>query len=406
MMERKFGSMLTRANSCSTVAMLVIALFAALTAVRPAYGQTETVLYNFCSATDCTDGNDPHGALLMDSSGNLYGTTFYGGAYGEGTVYKLASDGTETVLYSFGTSGSTDGKWPMAGVTMDSEGNLYGTTAYGGPNGTDSGGAGTAFKISPDGTETILHDFGAATRDGTIPSDAPVVDRAGTLYGTTQGGGVNDYGTVFKIASGGQEIILHAFAGSDGEYPLDNLISDKEGNLYGTAYEGGSHNGGTVFEVTPKGVFTVLYNFGSSSTDGTRPAGNVVFDGAGNLYGTTENGGANSGGTVFKLSPGSGGAWTESIVYAFGVTGTDGNYPITGVVLDGKGNIYGTNYYGGSNGVGTVFRISPTGTQTVLYNFTSQSGNPNGGLLRSGAKLYGVTDPASANTGEVYEIIP
>jgi uncharacterized repeat protein (TIGR03803 family) len=407
-MNSTLGRMFSQKISRGAMAVLVVTLFTTLAATRPALTQTETTLYNFCSITFCPDGTDPHGFVVMDSSGNLYGTTFYGGAYGKGTVYKLATDGTETVLYSFGASSSSDGKWPMAGVILDGEGNLYGTTAAGGTNDTNSGGAGIAFKISPEGTETILHEFGASSKDGTIPTGSLLMDHSGNLYGTTQGGGSNYYGTIFKISAGGTESILHTFAASDGEYPPDNLISDKEGNMYGTAPSGGSHNDGTVFEITPKGVFTVLYNFGASSTDGTRPFANLVFDGAGDLYGTTETGGANGGGTIFKLTPGSGGTWTESIVFGFEASGTGvgGHYPTTGVVLDGQGYIYGTTYYGGKNSVGTVYEITPAGRIIVLYAFTSASGNPNGGLLLSGGTFYGVSDPASANTGELYEITP
>jgi uncharacterized repeat protein (TIGR03803 family) len=355
---------------------------------------TETVLYSFGATS--TDGNSPYADLIMDSAGDLYGTTMIGGANGEGTVFKISSAGTETVLHSFGAT-STDGKEPEGGLIMDSAGNLYGTTAGGGANY-----GGTVFKISAAGTETVLYSFGATSTDGQNPIAGLIMDSAGNLYGTTWSGGAHFDGTVFKISATGTETVLHSFAGgaTDGRLSEGGLIMDSAGDLYGTTLQGGANSVGTVFKISAAGTETVLYSFGATSTDGEYPAAGLIMDSAGNLYGTTKNGGAYGGaGTVFKISA----SGTETVLYSFGATSTDGTYPHAGLIMDSTGNLYGTTQQIGASSSGTVFKISTAGTETLLYSFgaTSTDGAfPQAGLiLDSAGDLYGTTSEGGANGG-------
>jgi uncharacterized repeat protein (TIGR03803 family) len=212
---------------------------------------TETVLHSFCQQMGCPDGYYPQAGLVMDTKGNLYGTTLYNGAYGGGTVFKISSDGTATTVYNFCTAtGCKNGRYPQAGLILDTNGNLYGTTYGGGAHGN-----GTVFELSPSGAETLLHSFCARTgcSDGSHPRADLVMDTAGNLYGTTYYGGTNSVGTVFKLSPNGTETVLHSFAanGSDGTHPYAGLVMDTMGNLYGTTYSGGANGYGTVFKVTP-----------------------------------------------------------------------------------------------------------------------------------------------------------
>jgi uncharacterized repeat protein (TIGR03803 family) len=307
---------------------------------------TQTVLYTFKGGSD---GSEPKGSLLADTAGNLYGTTAAGGANGWGTVFKVAPNGTETVLYSFAHG---DGGWmPLAGLIADSAGNLYGTTDAGG-----TADFGTVFKLAPDGTETVLYSFQGGN-DGKIPVDTLLADSAGNLYGTTfEGGGTGcgggGCGTVFKLAPDGTETVLYAFqGGNDGSSPYAGLIADASGNLYGTASEGGVHGSGVVFEVAPNGTETVLYSF-TNGADGGDPQGSLIADVAGNLYSTTYGGGANKDGTVFKLAP----SGTETVLHSFAGK-KDGQWLAAGVIADAKGNLYGTTSNGGKKKQGTVFSI-------------------------------------------------
>jgi uncharacterized repeat protein (TIGR03803 family) len=356
----------------------------------------ETVLYSFGAGS--TDGQHPIAGLVMDSAGNLYGTTYYGGVNGDGTVFKISAAGTETVLYSF-KAGSTDGANPQSGLIMDNAGNLYGTTYYGGVNGD-----GTVFKISAAGTETVLYSFKAGSTDGENPQSGLVMDSSGDLYGTTTLGGANGNGTVFKISSAGTETILHSFGVSDGHDPLAGLVIDNAGNLYGTTMMGGANGIGTVYEISASGTETVLYSFGANSTDGGEPQAGLAMDSAGNLYGTTWIGGANSISTVYKISA----AGTETILHSFGASSTDGKQPWARLVIDSAGNLYGTTMSGG-DGIGTVYEISASGVETVLYSFGASSTdgqNPQAGLIMDSAgNLYGTTYSGGANGyGTVFEI--
>jgi uncharacterized repeat protein (TIGR03803 family) len=281
-------------------------------------GHSYGVLYSFCpGGSPCTDGTSPHAGLIQDAAGNLYGTTALGGANNRGTVFKLDNTGHETVLYSFCSAANcTDGSQPYAGLLQDAIGNLYGTTTSGGGS---SGG--TVFKLDSTGHETVLYNFcslvqGNNCADGGGPNAGLIQDAAGNLYGTTVGGGANTgcyggCGTVFKVDSTGHETVLYSFCSvntpvkcSDGNAPYAGLIEDAAGNLYGTTSLGGANlgnifgGGGTVYKVDKTGHYTVVYSLCSlgSCTDGYDPRAGLIQDSAGNLYGTTDGGGAQNGG--------------------------------------------------------------------------------------------------------------
>jgi len=332
---------------------------------------TETVLYNF---TGSTDGGQPYGSLVFDAAGNLYGTTNFGGSancnMGCGTIFKLtpgSAGWTETVLYTF--TGGSDGREPYARLLFDAGGNLYGTTLLGGNIGSVcSSGCGTVFKLTPGSsgwTESVLYAFHGAA-DGASPYDGLVFDGSGNLYGTAGAGGASGCGVIFKLSPGSSrwtERVLHAFKGvGDGKYSYGDLILDSTGNLYGTAYQGGVGYG-VVFELmlNTNGRWTekALHTF--SNAPAGNPVAGLVMDTAGNLYGTvmlgaTETSCGDGCGSLFKLSPVSGGSWTYKMVHVFG-QGTDGYHPTGDLILDSAGNLYGTTQAGGAQGSGMVFEI-------------------------------------------------
>jgi uncharacterized repeat protein (TIGR03803 family) len=389
-----------------TAAALAIAFVLSAIAAPPAHAQTLTILYSFTDSNG--DGAGPYAGLASGMVGTacecgeraqgqqacFYGTTLGGGAYGYGTVFKLDPEGNETVLYSFAGS-PTDGADPFAGLVMDRTGNLYGAAERGGAYGY-----GTVFKLSPSGHETVLHSFGAGT-DGQSPYAGLIMDNAGNLYGTTEGGGAYGYGTVFKLDSKGKETVLYSFgAGSDGEYPEASLLMDGAGNLYSTTALGGAYGNGTVFKLSPSGDETVLLSF--TGSDGDLPQAGLAVDRAGNLYGTTVFGGAYDFGTVFKLSP----SGKETVLLNF--TGSDGQYPEASLVTDGAGNLYSTTSLGGAYGFGTVFKLSPSGNETVLHSF---AGNPDGYspydnlVIDTAGNLYGTTYTGGAyGYGAVFKL--
>jgi uncharacterized repeat protein (TIGR03803 family) len=301
----------------------------------------------------------------------------------------VSSAAQETVLHNFG-AGGTDGTQPFAGLTFHGKGNLYGTTHGGGANVN----LGTVFELSPAAggswTEKVLYSFGATSSDGSYPYSSVAFDATGHLYGTTYFGGSHPFdGTVFELtpAADGSwaETVLHSFGatGKDGIGPRAGLIFDAKGILYGTTAGGGAYSKGTVFKLSSAadGSWTekVLYSFGESSEDGSTPISELIFDGKGNLYGTTWLGGAQDQGTVFELSPAEGGTWAEKILHSFGASSGDGTIPQGGVIFDSQGNLYGTTSQGGgtaSNG-GTVFKLSREAdgswTEKVLHSFGADS---------------------------------
>ncbi len=337
---------------------------------REGGGWTEKVLHSFGHGTD---GTGPYANLVIDAVGNLYGTTQLGGIHNSGTVFELSPEEgggwTETVLHSFNDNG-VDGSYPLAGLTFDAAGNLYGMTQQGGINSCDGKNCGTVFELSPrqggGWTETVLHNFNNNGRDGVNPQAGLIIDAAGNLYGTTYRGGIHNSGTAFELSpqqgGGWTEKVLHSFGhGSDGITPDANLTIDAAGNLYGTTYNGGIHGRGTAFELTPREgggwTETVLHSFGNGS-DGANPYAGLIIDANGNLYGTTLAGGIHTAGTAFELSPRQGGGWTETILHSFG-NGTDGNSPYAGLIFDASGNLYGTTLEGGIHSYGVVFEITP-----------------------------------------------
>jgi uncharacterized repeat protein (TIGR03803 family) len=369
-----------------------------------------TVLHDFKGGTD---GNFPYGGLVKDVYGNLYGTTAGGGSQRNGTMFEIAPDGTKTVLYNFpGYSGG--GRGPDARLIKDRQGNLYGTTIYGGGSKACGRqvGCGTIYKLAPGGTETPLYSFAGGNDDGAFPQAPLIADKQGNLYGTTsEGDGYGcigaGCGTVFKFAPDGAETILYSFGtanGANGAYPFAGLIADTQGNVYGTTWFYGAHGCGTVFKLTPAGSLTVLYAFVGQS-DGCNPHGGVIADGAGNIYGTTQYGGGRGCyqqtgcGTVFRLAPDG----TETVLYSF-ADGSDGAQPLSNLIADDQGIFYGTTFGGGgadcsSYGCGTVFKLAPDGTETVLHSFTGGSDGawPYAGLIKDArGNLYGT---ASAGNG-------
>ena len=319
-------------------------------------------------------------------------------------------DPTGKLIWSYSFHGK-DGFEPYAGVLRDAKGNLYGTTEYGGtvPKGGTFGN-GVVFKLDTARKETVLHRFKDCIvngpHDGSLPESLPVMDASGKLYGTTESGGVPFtacQGTVFTLDSAGKETILHRFSGgTDGGNPGAGLILRGARSLYGVTTGGGSYSAGIAFQMSTKGSETVLYNF-SGGSDGGRPLSVLVADGAGNLYGTTIGGGSNCGidgcGTVFELSP-NGGGWTQKTLYVFCQKSqcADGWTPVSGpLVLDRAGNIYGTTTEGGNPGCnrvgcGLVYKLDPSGNETVLYSFTGAADGayPAAGLLMDeSGNLYG-----------------
>ena len=344
----------------------------------------ETILHSF--AGGATDGTLPTAGLIQGSDGNFYGTTGNGGPTGEGTVFKITPGGIETVLHSF-TGG--DGIGPSGGLVQGSDGNFYGTTSGGGPNFN-----GTVFKITPAGVMTTIHSFTGGTTDGST-ANAMIQGADGNFYGTTLGGGTSGNGTVFKVTPAGVETVLYSFAGgSDGSEPQAALILAADGNFYGTTFQGGVSGNGTVFKITPAGLETVLHAF-AGGTDGASPAAELVQGTDGNFYGTTYNGGGNNLGTAYKITP----TGIETILHAFTSAGSDGNYPAGALIQGTDGNFYGTNYSGGASNFGTVFKITPAGTETVIYSFDSQPEGqmPVGLIQASNQNFYGTTSGGGTN---------
>jgi uncharacterized repeat protein (TIGR03803 family) len=375
--------------------------------------QTLTTITSFSGA----DGTYPRAGLIADSDGNLFGTTYYGGANGDGTVFEITRTAggyadTPTVLTSF--SGA-DGTYPQAGLIADSDGNLFGTTAYGGAN--DDG---TVFEITRTaggyaGTPTVLASFSGA--DGRVPEAGLIIDSDGNLFGTTAGGGANGRGTVFEItrtAGDYADTPTVLISGSGGWVPFTRLITDSGGNLFGTTEFGGTNGVGTVFEITRTaggyaGTPTVLASF--SGADGTYPWAGLIADSDGNLFGTTAYGGANDDGTVFEITRTAGGyADTPTLLASF--SGADGRVPEAGLIIDSDGDLFGTTTSGGANGDGTVFEITRTAggyadTPTVLASFSGADGaDPLAGLIADGdGNLFGTTVYGGVNNqGTVFEI--
>jgi uncharacterized repeat protein (TIGR03803 family) len=384
-----------------------LACFFQLASAR-ADAQTETILHSFGSQPG--DGAFPHGGLVY-KNGNLYGTAQANTKNGSpGNVFEITSGGQYKLLYTFGSEPG-DGTTPcdFGGLAFRG-GKLYGTALYGGA----TGGWGTVFDLTLKGKEKVLHTFTGQPGDGAYPFAGVIFDKEGNLYGTTEEGGPYNSscgggcGTVYEITKTGEEKLLYSFQGiQDALFPIANLTFDKAGNLYGTSAPGGVGYDGAVFEISSTGVERILYSFNNQSGDGYLPYSGVVFDKKGNLYGTTFYGGVYGQGTVFQLSS----TGEEKTLYSFGSSPGDGINAYGDLVFDKKGNLYGSTIAGGLYGQGTVFQLSPTGEEKILYTFGSQAGDgatPVGDLvLDTAGNLYGVTEYGGAyNFGTVFEIIP
>jgi uncharacterized repeat protein (TIGR03803 family) len=413
-------------NTPTAVIVVALAMMLTTLATPSAQAQTFTTLYTF---TGGPDGAFPYGPLVRDTAGNLYGTTSQGGLAGGcggpgcGTVFKLDTLNNQTVLHTFA---GPDGVSPYAGLLRDQAGNLWGTTYYGGAKSM-----GTVFRINAKtGTESVVHSFKGS--DGENPLGGLVADTAGNHYGMTYIGGgtvtgsacgISSCGTVYKVDKTGKETVLYTFAGgADGGGPYyESLVRDAAGNLYGTLVFGGNLadcNGlgcGAVFKVDSSGKETVLYGF-TGLADGASPRGGLVRDSAGNLYGTTQYGGLSGGctfgygcGTVFKIDA----SGNFTVLYTF-TGGADGGNPFSTLVRDSKGNLYGTTN-AGAFGYGSIFKLDSAGNETTLYQFTggADGGQPIAGLTRDSAgNLYGValdrgsTGCTGIGCGTIFKLTP
>ena len=345
--------------------------------------QPLTTLHSFNGG----DGRSPEATLVQGSDGNFYGTTALGGAHAKGTVFKIDTTGSLTTLHSF--SGSPgDGAVPVAGLVQGSDGNFYGTTA--------SGGAffqGTVFRMTPSGAITVLHSFNSFSSEGAVPVAGLVQASDGNFYGTTAVGGQHFQGTIFKIDATGNLTTLHSFSGSpnDGSNPVAGLVQGSDGNFYGTTPSGGAHFQGIVFRISQGGTHAVLHSFAGYPAEGGVPFAALVQDNDGDFYGTTAVGGAHFKGTVFKIDA----AGSLTTLHSFSGSPGEGANPVAGLVQGSDGNFYGTTALGGAHFKGTVFNIDATGSLTTLHSFSgspSEGALPFSGLVQgSDGNFYGTT---------------
>jgi uncharacterized repeat protein (TIGR03803 family) len=339
--------------------------------VAGAQAQTFTTLYNF---TGVPDGAYSYAGVIQDSSGNLYGTTNFGGVdlvcqdYSEipgcGVVYEINSAGVETLLYTFcSQQNCTDGADPHAAVVRDEAGNIYGTTSFGGSSQLCQFGCGTVFKLDTAGNETVLYSFSNGS-DGCNPAQGLVSDEAGNLYGTTSACGSSGHGTIFKIDIAGNFTLLHSFGGRrehDGAVPLfGHLTMDKSGNIYGLTSRGGNQGFGALYKLSKSGTLSLLLSFNDS--EGSPPLGSVLRDDAGNFYGTTYMGGLYGSGALWKVSK----KGKKTVLHNFD---RNARGPQAGVTRDSKGNLYGVTDYGGTFDNGVLYKFSADGTYTLLHSF-------------------------------------
>jgi len=356
-----------------------------------AQAQTFTLvtLHNFSGGTD---GGNPAAGVVLDAAGNLYGTTVFGGIYGAGTVFAVDRRNNEKVLGSFANS------YPASSLVSDAAGNFSGTTTFGGVPGV-----GTAYVVDIRGLLRQYHSFAYGRGDGAYPQAELIRGPAGKLYGTTFRGGSSRLGTIFQIDVFNREKVLYSFhRKNDGAYPHGGLVADDDGNFYGTTEAGGASGEGTVFVLTRERKERVLYNFGG--LDGSDPQSTLVRDAVGNLFGTTVSGGAYGAGTVFMVTQ----SGQETVLHNFSGTDGEGSNPTAGLLRDASGNLYGTTENGGAFGHGTVFVVDTAGRETVLHSFSGgDGGHPRGALIEDAAgNLYGTTyDGGGYGIGTVFELI-
>lgn len=424
----------------------LFALIVSPVLIAGAHATTLTTLKSYCTlGTSCFTGTALPQPLIADGSGNYFGATFSGGTHGHGAVFELAASGGSFVyhdLYDFcPSSGCVDGNGPVGGLVLDTNGNIYGTTGEGGTSSCGGGGCGTVYKLHPTGTGfsyvlTTLYDFCsvALCADGNNPdvgltyvgAPSSLYDGTSALYGTAIFGGANGEGVTYEItgvSTTPTQTVIYAFCpGShctDGEFPHE-LITDSSGNLYGTTDQGGSaKDDGVVYELSPAGggtfTHTTLWTFCDVTgpcTDAAQPSGSLLLTSTGKLFGVARLGGANNGGAVYRIVP-NGTSSTESVRYSFCSLGScaDGDAPSGGLVLD-SGDLYGTANAGGANNAGTVFKLSGT-TLTTLYSFCAlascaDGSGPDWGVVRDGSgNLFGGTDNGgSTGGGTSFELTP
>jgi uncharacterized repeat protein (TIGR03803 family) len=384
----------TRANRVADRLIVLMRALLPLVLLTPLIGAKADVAFTSLHSFQVQDGANPFSPLVQGSDGNFYGTTFYGGASGNGVIFRISVTGVLTNLYSF--TGGNDGMWPQAGMVQGSDGNFYGTTYGGGIFGL-----GTVFRISTNGVLAALHSFVFAN-DGAAPEAALVEGKDGNFYGTAASGGITSCGTVFKINTNGLFTRLYSFTGrDDGANPYAAVVQGSDGIFYGTTAYGGTNNKGSLFKITTNGAFTSLYSF-TGGNDGATPYAALVQASDGVLYGTTLNGGTNNIGTVYKIT--TNGVYNS--IYSF-TGGGDGGYPYGTLLLAKNGDFYGTTSYG-TNTAGSVFKITTNGVLTALYTFTggSDGSAPQAGLVQgTDGSFYGTTYGGGAGVvGTVFRI--
>jgi uncharacterized repeat protein (TIGR03803 family) len=361
-----------------------------------------TPVYNFCAETGCADGNGP-GDLVLGTDGNFHGGTLYGGKFHDGTLFKITEKGALTTLHNF--DGADGGSFKY--LVQASGGNFYGTASRGG-NVTqcDGYGCGTVFKITPSGTLTPIYNFCSETgcADGAILFDSLVQGTNGEYYGATWGGGPANGGTVFTITQEGTLATLYSFCVvnypfcSDGSNPI-TIVLGGDGNFYGATASGGAYNAGTVFKITPGGTLTTIYSFCAlvGCADGSGPRDGMILGSDGNFYGTTYYGGASGEGTVYQITP----AGVLTTLHSF--DGTDGNYPIGLLFQATNGTFYGTTNFGGSSDDGTIFSLS-VGLGPFVETVPT-SGKVGTKVIILGNKLKGTTSVTFNGTSATFTVV-
>jgi uncharacterized repeat protein (TIGR03803 family) len=401
-----------------TLALGLLATSAITTAPALEARASEQVIYNFEGGVD---GEYTDTDLVRDAAGNLYGTSVQGGTHGGGTVWQLHPNGdgtwTHSVLYSF--TGGADGGEPYKGVTLDAAGNLYGTAVTGG-GGVCEGGCGVAYELTNNGgswTQTVIHQFQGAD-DGQGPGARLTLDDNGNIYGMAPTGGENGMGTIYEmkpVKHGAYKFkVLHAFTGADGIGGSAGALVLHDGALYGAATAGGANGEGSIYQLTQNKMgrwkFKLLYSF-LGEPDAGFPYGGLIFDAIGNIYGTTYYAGANDAGCVYELSPHKG-AWKEKVLYSF-TGGVDGAGSIANLNFDSAGNLYGTTSEGGADGDGVIFKLTPSGKHWMASVAHSFSGPPDGAYAYNGmvdgdaGTYFGATvHGGSDDEGAIYQFTP
>lgn len=361
-------------------------------------GRSYIVLHQFGAGNDASENYT--GSLVQGSDGNFYGLSYAGGTNGLGTLFSISPSGSDSVLYSFASSAPVDGYYPYGGgLVLAGDGNFYGMTNEGGTNGF-----GTIFRATPGGVVTTLYEFTGGASDGSYPESGLTLGTDGNLYGVTTEGGQYASGVAFKMTLTGTYSVIYHFGhmGDPVDVSFSSLVLASDGNFYGVGYLAGANGYGGVFKLTPAGVETVLYSF-TGPSDGANPSSTLVQGADGDLYGMTSSGGANGFGTAFKIST----TGTFTLLHTFAGAPADAAYAYDNpLVLGSDGNFYGMTASGGTSNNGTLFQMTPSGTITILHSFegpTADGANPYSGLtIGSDGYIYGTTAAGGANNGGVF----